>query len=132
MQEMLQYYEQMNTQKQFSSKPNFIRDIEDIVAPKSKELHIVIRGRDRSNTSFNINNNFINQFKKGFDSNGNNDRRISVNYDSGVKIPKNNPLCNLNNYNKFDDPNLLINPLSLGFNNLNFGDGNSNTNNSSK
>jgi hypothetical protein len=125
---MLSYYELQNEKKVYDSKPTFVKDIDEILSDKRKKFHVALKGRDRSNTTYNINNNFINQFQTVNDVNK--DRRISFTQESnsGVKIPRNNPLCGLNTFNKFDDPNLIIDPLKLGFGSLNIGDANLNNN----
>ena len=49
---------------------------------------------------------------------------MSFNYTSNrlenFKIPNNNPLANMNNFNKFDDPNLNINVMNLSINSISF------------
>lgn len=115
---MLNYYDVRNEQKAYDNKPTFVKDIEEICSNGRKKFHVALKGRDRSNTTYSTNNNFINQFQTVNDVGK--DRRISFTQETNMKIPRNNPLCNFNTFNKFDDPNLMkfgIGPLNLGDNN---------------
>jgi hypothetical protein len=114
----MNYFESLNDKKFYDSRAVFIQDIEEITSVNKKILHISVK--DRSNTSNSINTNM-----KTAILDPKNEKRMSINYSSNplenMKIPKNNPLANMNsNFNKFDDPNLNINPMSLALNSLTF------------
>jgi hypothetical protein len=115
---MLNYFEYLEEKKVYDTRPVFVQDIEDICSKNKKEFHNIEKARDRSNTSFFANNNFINQFKKSIDLSG--EKKMSFNENSGMKIPRNNPMSIMNNFNKFDDPNLNLNPIELAFNPITF------------
>ena len=120
--EMMNYFEYLNNKKIYDARPRFVHYIEEICSSKKKIFNSIHKVRDRSNTLYSTNNNFSNQFKKGLKED--NEKRMSFNYTSNrlenFKIPNNNPLANMNNFNKFDDPNLNINVMNLSINSISF------------
>lgn len=142
MQEMLNYYESLKTNQLFESRPQFNLDVPDIINEKKKELSsLLLKGRERSHTSFTGMNNHSSSNYKSMGLNVNSDKKNSFSYynnqgqgtpstsafnesefkvpsNSGMKIPVNNPLASLGkvNMNKFDDASL--NPVTLSFNSM--------------
>ncbi len=143
MQEMLNHYESFKTKQLFESRPLFNLDVSDIINDKKKDLSSqLLKGRERSHTSFTGMNSHSNSNYKSMGLNVNSDKKNSFSYynnnsqgttpstsafnegefkvptNSGMKIPVNNPLASLGkvNLNKFDDPSL--NPMTLSFNSM--------------
>lgn len=78
---MLQAYEVLNQLGTFDSSPNFCLDEKlDIIADEKKEIHIIKRGRERSNT-------FSNGISAVKATNG---QAMGT-----LNIPRNNPLSNI-------------------------------------
>ncbi len=121
--EMLAHFEHLNSKKLFDSKPTFKIPVAEICNEMKKEVvTFKLKGRERSTTAYNAFDN-----KNKFDtpaSFSNLEKRHSTSVNeytnSGMKIPVNNPLANIGkSFNKYDDPNLLLNHVTINFNGLN-------------
>jgi hypothetical protein len=93
---MIQHFHKMTETGFLNKRPEFKYDVPDILNEKKKEI-LLTNIRDRSNTTHNFNafqapnSNALNNEKSLFNSSIFNQPEENIN----VKIPKNNPLCNL-------------------------------------
>ncbi len=127
-QELMNHYLALKNGKVFDIKPLFNLDFPEITSEVRKEIdpkNFGHKGRDRSNTAMTFESYYT--YNNKIDTHDRHDKRLSFNDFkapvNSMKIPKNNPLANIaKTHNKFDDPNLKINPLTLSFNTISLKD----------
>ncbi len=127
-QELMNHYIAMKNNKILDAKPIFNHDFPEIMSVVRKEIdpkNFGHKGRDRSNTAMTFESYYT--YNNKIDTHDRHDKRLSFNEFkapvSNMKIPKNNPLAKIGkSQNKFDDPNLKINPMTLSFNSINLKD----------